>query len=326
MPRREFIKPNLFISACIEFDSCRFDATMISDEFVRRLAKLVNVIRVCPEMMIGLGSPRSALRLVERKEESLKLLESKSGIDYTDKMMDFSRKYVEKIKDKNIDGFIMKAKSPTCGVRTVKIYYDTGKSHAKSAKNPGMFGKMIMDTFPNVPVETERRISNFNIRDRFFVEIFTLAAYRDIKTRLKIKELVNFHTVNKYLFMGYNQMTLKSMGNIVANHNHNTPEEVFNEYEIQLRKLLAVEQTLKKRINVLTHVYGYFKDDVSALEKEFYFSMLDDFLNSKLPYSSVLSLLESWAIRFNQTYLVNQTIFNPYPKELITVLDSGKSL
>jgi len=126
--------------------------------------------------------------------------------------------------------------------------------------------------------------------------------------------------------MGYNQMTLKSMGNIVANHNHNTPEEVFNEYEIQLRKLLAVEQTLKKRINVLTHVYGYFKDDVSALEKEFYFSMLDDFLNSKLPYSSVLSLLESWAIRFNQTYLVNQTIFNPYPKELITVLDSGKSL
>lgn len=323
---KEFIKPNLFISSCIEFESCRFDGTKISDEFVRRLMALTNITRVCPEMVIGLGSPRASLRLIERKGESIKLVESASGTDYTEKMMDFSSKYMEKLKRKDIDGFIMKAKSPSCGAKTVKIYYDTGKSHAKSAKNAGLFGQMVLDTFPTTPVETERRISNYNIRDRFFIEIFTLASYRDIKSRLKIKELVKFHTNNKYLFMCYNQTTLKALGNIVANHDHLSIEEVYEKYESQLKSMLAKEQNTKKRINVLTHVYGYFKDSLSVGEKEYYFAMLDDFLNNKKPYSTILSLLESWVIRFNQDYLLTQTIFNPYPKELVTVLDSGKSL
>ena len=323
---REFIRPNVFISACIEFESCRFDGTMISDEFIKRLSELVNVTRVCPEMMIGLGAPRESVRLVERKGETLKLLESKTGKDYTDEMMTFSAKYVERLKDKDIDGFILKAKSPTCGVRTVKIYFDTGKSHAKSTKNAGMFGKMILDTFPNVPVETERRISNFAIRDRFFIELFTLAKYRDIKSRLKMKELVQFHTNNKYMFMGYNQTTLKTMGNIVANHNHHTALEVFDEYEIQLRKLLSKEQSTKKRINVLTHIYGYFKDEISKEEKDYYFEVQNEYLDNRVPYSSVLTVLKGWTIRFGQSYLVDQTIFAPYPKELIMVTDSGKTV
>jgi len=323
---KEFIKPNLFISSCIEFDSCRFDSTMISDSYVKILKNLANITRVCPEMMIGLGSPRDSLRLIERKDEKIKLVVSKNGTDLTSKMDDFTSKYIEKLKTKNIDGFILKAKSPTCGIISAKIYYDIGKSHVKSAKNAGIFGKAILETFPDVPAETERRISNYSIRDRFFIQLFTLAEYRDIKSRLKIKELVEFHSVNKYLFMGYNQITLRAMGNIVANHDHLSPAEVFDLYEVQLRKLLSEEQDTKKRINVLTHIYGYYKNDLNVNEKKHYFDIQDDYLNNKKPYSSVLSLLESWAIRFNLTYLMKQTIFNPYPKELLTVMDSGKNL
>lgn len=326
MTKNTYIRPNIFISSCIEFDSCRYDGTKISDEFVRRLNDFVNFTRVCPEMMIGLGSPRDSLRLVERKGETLKLLESKSGNDYTDRLNDFSDKYVERLKSKNIDGFILKAKSPTCGLHTVKVYYDTGKAHVRGAKNHGMFAAKLLETFPNVPAETERRISNYTIRDRFFVQIFTLANYRDIKTRLKAKELVAFHTNNKYLFMCYNQTTLKAMGNIVANHDHLDAATVFDNYEVKLRSLLSKEQNVKKRINVLTHIYGYFKDVLSVNEKEYYFTMLDDYLNSKIPYSSILSLLESWVIRFDQQYLINQTIYKPYPKELLTLIDSGKSV
>lgn len=323
---KKFIKPNLFISSCIEFDSCRFDSTMISDKYVRILKGLANITKVCPEMMIGLGSPRDSLRLIEKKDENVKLVVSRSGKDLTEKMEDFTTKYIEKLKTKEIDGFILKAKSPTCGVISAKIYYDIGASHVKSAKNAGVFGKAVLETFPNVPTETERRISNYKIRDRFFVEIFTLAKYRDIKSRLIMKELVEFHSVNKYLFMGYNQVILRAMGNIVANHNHLATTKVFDDYEIQLRKLLSKEQTIKKRINVLEHIYGYFKDDLNDNEKNYYFEIQDDYLNTKKPYSSVLSLLESWAIRFNQTYLIKQTVFDPYPKELLTVMDSGKNL
>jgi len=322
----EFIRPKIFLSACIEYEPCRYDGELIRDEYIKRLIKHVDVIRVCPELAIGMGAPRDAVRLVERKGEELKLLSTNKGEDFTEKMLSFSSKYVSSLKEKQIDGFIMKAKSPTCGISTVKIYQDIGKSNVKSSKNPGLFGREIKRVFPTVPIETERRLSNFKIRDRFFTELFVLANFRNMKTEPTMKKLVEFHTLNKYLFMNYNQLILKNMGNIVANHQHFSAEEVYEKYEEKLRELLSKEVSLKKRINVLTHIYGYFKNEVAADEKEYYFDLLDQYLNSQIPYSNVLFVLKGWAIRFKQEYLKKQTIFEPYPKDLIMVTDSGKEI
>jgi uncharacterized protein YbgA (DUF1722 family)/uncharacterized protein YbbK (DUF523 family) len=323
---REFVKPTLFVSACIEFEECRYDGTMISDQYVKRLKESVNVVRVCPELAIGLSSPRDALRLVERKGETRKLLSTNKGVDHTEKMIDFSKRYANNLLKKEVDGFLMKAKSPTCGVTDVKVYHDIGKAHTKSGKNIGMFAEQLKAVFPTIPMESERRISNYRIRDRFFIELFTSADFRLTKKTNKMRDLVAFHTKNKYLFMTYNQTVLKKMGQIVANAAKLLTEEVLEKYEELLRVLLSKEPTIKKRINVLTHIYGYFKRDVQAEEKEYYFDLLDDYLNSKVPYSTILSLLKSWVVRFQQEYLLPQTIFEPYPKELIMVTDSGKQL
>jgi uncharacterized protein YbgA (DUF1722 family) len=77
---------------------------------------------------------------------------------------------------------------------------------------------------------------------------------------------------------------------------------------------------------VLTHIYGYFKKDVEPEEKEYYFEVMDQYLNSQVPYSNVLTVLKGWAIRFKEQYLIDQTIFNPYPKQLIQTTDSGKKV
>lgn len=321
-----FIRPKVFISACIEFEECRYDGSKISDDYVKRLQNVVDVVRVCPELAIGLSSPRDALRLVERKGETLKLLSTNHGDDYTDKMVSFSKRYAENLSKKEIDGFIMKAKSPTCGLNNVKIYHDTGKAHVKSARNAGLFTKELKELFPDTPIETERRLSNYSLRDRFYIEIFTLADYREMKKNQKMKELVAFQTKNKYLFMTYNQTILKRMGQTVANHDHDDIKTVLDKYEVLLRRLLRKEPSIKQRINVLTHIYGYFKNDISTAEKEYYFEHLDDYLSSKISYSNPLSLLRGWAIRFNEEYLLKQTIFEPYPKELIMVTDSGKNV
>lgn len=322
----EFVRPNIFLSACIEFESCRHDGELIRDDYVRRLIKHVNVIRVCPELAIGLGAPRDAIRLVERKGEELKLLSINEGVDLTDKMVSFSAKYAASLKEKEIDGFILKAKSPTCGISTVKIYHDIGKSNVKSAKNSGLFGRELQRVFPTMPIETERRLSNYKIRNRFFTELFVLADFRSLKTQPTTKKLVQFQTKNKYLFMVYNQVIMKQMGNIVANHNNLPLNTVYETYEVKLRALLSKEASMKKRINVLTHIYGYFKHDVATDEKEYYFELLDQYLNNQIPYSNVLFVLKGWAIRFKQEYLKMQTIFEPYPKDLIMVTDSGKKI
>jgi uncharacterized protein YbgA (DUF1722 family)/uncharacterized protein YbbK (DUF523 family) len=320
----KFVRPNVFISACIEFEACRYDGTHISDDFVKRLKEVVKVTRVCPEMMIGLGTPRDSLRLVQTTEE-VKLLQSSNGEDLTSKMTSFTNDYIDKLKDKEIDGFILKAKSPSCGIQNVKLYEGLGKARVLSSKHYGIFGGMIKEHFPNKPVETERRISNYQVRDRFFVELFTLASFREIRNTT-IKNLVNFHTINKYLFMAYNQTVMKKMGNIVANHNHLPLEEVYALYEENLRVLLSKTASKNRRINVFTHVYGYFKKELDVQEKEYYFELLDDYLNNQIPYTSILSLLRGWVLRFNDEYLKKQTIFEPYPKELVMMLDSGKRI
>lgn len=233
-------KPNIFISSCITFDECRYDGTMISDETVKRLKPFINVFRVCPELAVGFTSPRESLRLIEPKGENTKLVIAKTGEDYTSRMQDFGRGYLEKLRNKEIDGFIMKAKSPTCGIRNVKKYYGIGKAHSKGSSYPGIFGEMVLQEYQDIPVENERRLSNFNIRENFFVSIFTLAYFREVKKNRKYKDLVTFHSVNKYLFMTYHQGILKKMGNIVANHEKMDFDEVINDYETTLKSLSLI--------------------------------------------------------------------------------------
>lgn len=323
---RDWIKPNVFISACIEFESCRYDGEKITDEYIKRLLPFINVTRVCPELAIGLGAPRESIRLVERKNESRKLLATNSGNDYTEQMNDFSKRYVEKLLSKEMDGFILKAKSPTCGLYSAKVYYDIGKSHVKTAKEAGVFGQEIITKFPSLPKETERRLSNYNIRDRFFTEIFTIASFRQINTEKKMKDLVKYHSDNKYLFMTYNQNTVKKLGNIVANHNKLPNLEVFELYKENLYNLFQSEPLKRKRINILEHMYGYFKTKISIEEKDYYFSIQKQYLNGQVPYSNVLTVIHGWSIRFKEDYLLNQTIFEPYPRDLNMVTDSGKNI
>lgn len=320
----KFVRPTIFLSACIEFESCRYDGEMIRDDYVRRLLDYVDIVRVCPELSIGLGAPREAVRLVEKKGETTKLLSVKNGFDYTKKMEDFSEKYVEKLKKKNVDGFILKAKSPTCGIRNVKVYKDIGKANVVHAKNDGLFAKRILDNFNNVPVETERRLSNYKIRDHFYIYLFTLADFNRID--INMKSLVSFHSKNKYLFMTYNQTKLKVLGNIVANHGKLKVTTLFEQYYDALTRLLQSATSMKKRVNVMTHIYGYFKNQLNALEKEYYFEVLNQYMNSSVPYSNVYAVLKGWVIRFNEAYLNSQTVFEPYPKELIQVTDSGKKI
>lgn len=320
------VRPNVFVSACLEFEHCRFDGTMIADEYVKRMKDEMNLIRVCPELMIGLGAPREAVRLVEREGEDRKLLSSVHGYDYTAKMEAFLASYMEDLKTKDIDGFLLKAKSPTCGVGDVKVYRDVGKANLHVGRADGYYGVAIKEHYPAHPIETERRISNYQIRENFFIHIYTMARFRQAKASGAHKDLVRFHTVHKYLFMSYDQNRMTKLGRILANHEKLAFDAVVDLYESTLRELLHLEPSQKRRVNTLTHIYGYFKKELSNAEKEYYFDALDDYIDHRIPYSSVLYILKGFAVRFQQSYLLDQIIFEPFPKSLTLVMDSGNKI
>jgi len=310
-------KPRVLVSACIEHDHCRYDSSMISSETVSKLKGYVDFITVCPEMAIGLPSPRESLRLIS--DGGIKLVSSVKGIDHTDKMIDLANKYI----DKDYDGIILKAKSPSCGLRQVKVYKGIGKVNTIPVKEQGIFASIIEKNYQLIPIETERRLSNYQIRENFYISLFTLSNFKIVGN---MKELVDFHSRYKYLLMSYSVAKLKILGNIVANHDKLDFEILRNNYLTELIGLLKMTPTQKRRIDTLTHIYGYFKKRINQKEKVFYFDALDNYLNKQIPFSNLVQILHSWAIRFEDEYLLKQAIFSPYPKGLRSVIDSGKSV
>jgi uncharacterized protein YbgA (DUF1722 family) len=191
-------------------------------------------------------------------------------------------------------------------------------------KGKGIFGNEVLKFHSDLPIEDESRLGDFAIRESFLTRIFAIAEFKEIEKTGKIKNLVDFHSRYKYLLMMYNQSQLKILGSTLANHEKRQPEEVFKLYSENLRKALLRNPSYKTKINMLLHIFGYFSEKLSSEEKDFFLENLENYRNSKVPFSVPLSVLYSWAVRFNQEYLKNQRIFRAFPPSLINVTDSGK--
>lgn len=317
------IKPKVVISKCLEHDHCRFDGSMISSEVVKAMMPYVEFIPICPEMAIGLGVPRDSIRLID-VDGTNHLIGNKTAIDYTDVMLDYVSQVAKTYNENSIDGFILKSRSPSCGIKDVKLYKTIGKAPCINKSSKGIFGGNIMDALQGISFEDEGRLTNFDIREHFYTAIFTRAQLRLVMKEKSMKALVDFHSKNKYLFMAYSQRQLKVLGKIVANHDQLSINQVMAAYFEQFNKLFGRKPTPGQYTNVLLHVFGYFSDQLSLEEKSHFIDALAEYRHHYIPLSSILVLLKSWVRRFNLTYLKQQTLFEPYPHELIQVRDSGK--
>jgi len=322
----KFDKPTIVISKCIEHGHCRFDGSMITSEVVKILKPYVNFITVCPEMAIGLPSPREALRIVRDEKAQDHLVFSQNGEEKTKEMLEFSDAFLKDLDKSEIDGFILKHRSPSCGMNDVKMYKGIGKSNIIPGKTNGIFGAKVLDIFPNVPVENEGRMRNYNLRESFLIAVFAIRKFKEVKTKGQMKGLVSYQSNNKYLFMALSPGHLKTLGKLVANHDKKSFEQVAEAYEDVLIKLLLSTMDRGKNINALLHVFGYFKESLSSEEKVYFLDTLDLYNQKKVPFSVLLGILRSWSIRFKVDYLMDQTIFEPFPVDLFDVTDSGKGL
>lgn len=311
-------KPIVFISRCITFEPVRYSGQIVSSEFVDKLKNFIFAVTACPEVEIGLGVPRDPIRIIEvRKNDikELKLLQPSTNIDLTEKMLKYSKNFTENLGD--IDGFILKAKSPSCGIRDVKVYDEKQQLLPLNRKNPGIFGGYVLKKFSNKIVEDEQRLIDGFIRDNFLKSIFLSSNFRICKQKNSISNLIKFHEKNKFLLMSYSQHKMRLMGKIVADAKKIGVEKAFNEYEILLGSLISKQYKKTELVNVFEHIFGYFKKDLASAEKRFFLSNLQNFSDGKIGQLPVVTLLKSYMIRFDQKYILNQSIFNPYPQELM---------
>ncbi len=315
-----FPRPKIVVSKCLGFEACRWNGEVINDELTKKLASFVEFLPVCPEKEIGLGVPRKPVRLVET-EGRIKLVQLETGRDCTQEMQSFCESFLGGLAE--VDGFLLKGRSPSCGPVDVKIYSGTQKG-AASRRGRGMFGDLVLNTYPDAAVEHEGRVHNFSIREHFLTKLFCLARFREVKAKGAIGALVGFHAAHKLLLMAYNQQAMRQLGRLVANTERLPLGQVLATYESGLKKALARGAAYTSHINVLMHAMGYFKNQLNEREKAHFLDMLERFRGGKAPLSTLLAVLGGWIARWGQDYLASQVYLNPYPLELFEISDSGK--
>ncbi len=321
-------KPRVLISACLGFSALRYDGSMLRDELVEKMKPYVEFIPLCPEESLGLGTPRNVLRLYWG-EDVKKLYQKEKEQDLTEMMKDFTRKFLQDEKRSNhqgkcsLDGALLKNRSPSCARQDAKIYAEKS-GQIPAGKSSGLFAQVLMEICPSLMVEDEGRLKNRHIREHFFTALFTLARFREIVQRKKRGALVNFHAQHKFLLMAFNEKKMREMGRLLAEQKQWGFSQLADEYHKQLNAAFQTEVRPAKMINVLMHIMGFFKSQLSTEEKEFFLDSLEKYRGGQLPLSVPLNILKSWALKYGEDYLLSQYVFTPFPDELMSLHDSGK--
>lgn len=315
-----FPKPVVVISKCLEFDACRYDGQRLPFDLVSELAPHVTFEPVCPEVEIGLGVPRETIRLVASGGKDL-LVQPATGSDLTEDMTSFSARYLDGLE--RVDGFILKNRSPSCGVRGVKIYRSESEP-ATARYGPGLFARAVLDHGPKLAIEDEGRLRNYRIREHFFTKLFGLARLREVGEAGRMRDLVQFQARYKFVLLGYSEAGMRRLGRIVANPDGLPFEEVYEAYGVEFAGAMSRTPRYTSMINVFQHIGGFFRKRLSPSEKAHFSRMLARYRAGGAPAGAVIAVLQSWAVRFEEEYLLEQAIFEPYPEPLVSVADSGK--
>jgi uncharacterized protein YbgA (DUF1722 family)/uncharacterized protein YbbK (DUF523 family) len=301
----------LGISTCLLGENVRYDGGHKLDHFLTdTFGQYVDYAPVCPEVECGLGTPREAMRL-EGDPNSPRLVTTHTHIDQTDRVLSWATKRVRGLEKEDLAGFIFKSRSPSSGMERVKVY---NKKGTPLLKGRGIFARVFMEHFPRIPAEENGRLHDPKIRENFVERVFTLKRWRETMKRKKgLAELIDFHTRNKLLIFSHSEKHYRMMGRMVAEGKTMPIRELFVNYETSLMDALKLKTTTRKNINVLQHMLGYFKKDLSADEKQELLEIIQQYREGAIPLIVPVTLFNHFTRKYHQPYLEKQTYLNPHP-------------
>jgi uncharacterized protein YbgA (DUF1722 family)/uncharacterized protein YbbK (DUF523 family) len=302
------------VSACLLGQQVRYDGGHKHDRYITDiLGEYLEFVPVCPEVEAGFPIPRETFRLVGDPENP-RLVTSRSNVDHTEHMVAWAQERVRELEKENLCGFIFKSDSPNSGLSRVKVYNAKGMAEKKGV---GLFARAFTQHFPLLPVEEEGRLNDAKLRETFIEQIFTLKRWRETMAQGRsMKNLVDFHTRHKLLVLSHSPAHAKLMGKLVAEGKQMPIDEVTTRYERLLIETLRLKTTVKKNMNVIEHILGYFKEQLSADEKQEVLELFDRYRCEFVPLIVPVTLLNHYVRKYDQPYLKQQVYLNPHPLAL----------
>ena len=308
----EIIK--LGVSSCLLGQKVRWNGEHKHDRYITdTLGKFVEYFPVCPEVECGFGVPREPFRLIG-DPDSPRLVTVKTKQDYTERMTQWARKRVVELEKENLCGFLFKSKSPSSGMERVKVYNEKG---IPTQKGVGIFARVFMEHFPLLPVEEEGRLHDLKIRENFIEHIFTLKRWREVLAQKESRgNLVGFHTKHKLLILSHSPKHQQKMGTLVAQAKDIQLELLYDSYQTLLVQALRLKATTMKNANVLFHIVGYFKKQLTPDEKQELLDLIELYRKGYIPLIVPITLINHYVRKYNQSYLKEQYYLHPHPIEL----------
>ena len=302
------------VSSCLLGCKVRFDGGHKRDGFlVDTFGNWVQWVPVCPEVEIGMGTPRESIRLVSGAG-GVRVLAPKSGTDWTEAMTAFAAARVEELAAEELCGYVLKKGSPTCGLERVKVY--GAGMPTKSGR--GVFAEALLARFPNLPVEEEGRLGDPRLRDNFVERVFAYHRLRRFFAgRWTAGGLVAFHTAHKLQLMAHAPAAYAALGRLVAGAKSAPREKFRRTYEDAFMAGLKTIATAKRNTNVLHHILGYFKTLLEAASRAELLGLIEDYRTGVVPLVVPVTLIRHYVRLFEVTYLAGQTYLEPHPKELM---------
>ena len=303
------------ISMCLLGEKVRFDSGHKKDRFITdTLGRFFEFVPACPELEVGMGVPREPVRLVGSPEHP-RMVGVKSETDWTEIMNKYSVEKAKVLINAGLSGFIFKSDSPSCGMERVRVYTEAGMP---SKNGRGLFANVFMKELPLIPVEEEGRLNDNKIRENFIVRVFSYHRFRElIAGKFSLGALVQFHTVHKYLLLAHSPKHYEALGRLVASGKRFTKDELIEKYGSMLMEGLAVKSNSKKNVNVLHHIIGFLRDQLTMLEKEDLIQTINDYHRELVPLIVPITLIRHYVKKYDIAYIKNQVYLTPHPKELM---------
>lgn len=303
------------ISACLLGEKVRYDGGHRHDRFITdTLGMYFSWVPVCPEVEYGLPVPREAMRLVG-DPQSPRLTGVRTGTDHTEGMLGWAKRKLFELEKEDLCGFIFKSKSPSSGIGGVKVYAFSGMP---VSRGKGVFGGAFTGRFPLVPAIDDGRLHNPALRENFIERVFVFRRWKGLlKAGGSLGALVDFHTRHKLLILSHSPAHYSALGRLVAGAKKRGRKGLFEEYAAALMEGLSLMATARKNTNVLQHMAGYFRKNLSPDEKQELGELIGDYHRGLVPLVVPLALIRHYVRKFGQTYLKDQYYLNPHPAELM---------
>ena len=305
------------ISSCLLGEEVRFDTGHKHHSYVTQtLGKYFTFRSFCPEMAIGLGTPRESLRLV-MDEGVIRCVGNKTDdLDVTDRLRENAQQQASWHGD--LCGYILKKDSPSCGMERVRVY----RNNMPERVGSGIYARILMDSFPNLPVEEEGRLGDPVLRENFIKRVFVFQHWRQVeKQGLTMSRLTDFHAQYKYVLLSHDQQRTRNLGKRLALTDKRETPKFAQWYFTELMAILKIRATPKNHVNVLQHLQGFLKEELDRDDKQELAEIIEDYRSGLLPLIVPITLLRHHFRRYPKPFVERSMYLSPHPSELMLLND-----